>query len=210
MPFDMAQTQIDSLLERYLALLDEYTQLREQLSRCQSDVFHSLARANFSAERSMRYGRDHYDERMQASRRLNIVEEGDGEGLKFEVVNVSKVEAKEEADKEDDEDERDEKEADIEGEEKEESAEGEPKVAKEKKPVDPLFWFGLFPPSHLRNVQAHSIEAAEAIIPRLVTVNTEMQNIEIEVRRARKKRAKATEKQTKADTLHAAPAVEAS
>ncbi|EEU43278.1 uncharacterized protein NECHADRAFT_83856 [Fusarium vanettenii 77-13-4] len=66
------QQHIDALLERYLGLLDEYTQLRKSLSQLQSNVYQNIARANFAGERGMRYGQDHYDERMQAIRLLDI------------------------------------------------------------------------------------------------------------------------------------------
>lgn len=78
----MDQDHIDALLERYLSLLDEYTRLRTRLATLQSGVFHGIARANFSAERGFRYGRDHYDDRMQATRLLRIAvrEERTGTG----------------------------------------------------------------------------------------------------------------------------------
>lgn len=64
---------IDALLAHYLSLLDEYTTLRAALNTLQAGLYQHLARANFSAERGVRrYGRDYYDERMQASRRVCI------------------------------------------------------------------------------------------------------------------------------------------
>ncbi len=75
---------VDALLERYLGLLDEYTALRASLGALQAAMYHSLARANFAAERGLRYGPDHYDDRMQARRRLRIAaaaaSEGEGDG----------------------------------------------------------------------------------------------------------------------------------
>ncbi|KAI1263997.1 hypothetical protein F5Y18DRAFT_428493 [Xylariaceae sp. FL1019] len=62
------QTKIDTLLEHYLNLLHEYTTLRSELNSLQTGIYQSIARANFSAERGVWYGRDFYDERMQASR----------------------------------------------------------------------------------------------------------------------------------------------
>ena len=70
-------TQIDALLARYLFLLDEYTTLRSSLSSLQAGMYQNLARANFSAERGMRYGKEYFDERMVASRRV-VVRIGDG------------------------------------------------------------------------------------------------------------------------------------
>ena len=70
---------IDALLERYLGLLHEYGELRAELSALQAGVYADIARANFAAERGLRYGADHYDGRMRASRRLRLrVGSGDG------------------------------------------------------------------------------------------------------------------------------------
>jgi hypothetical protein len=82
---------IDSLLEQYLQLLDQYADLRSQLSVAQSSVplsptylrntaskltpnqiHQHIARANFSAERGIRYGEELYDARMRASRLCRI------------------------------------------------------------------------------------------------------------------------------------------
>lgn len=64
---------LDSLLETYLGLLDEYTNLRTQLSKLFSDGFFSLARANHISPNlgsGRRYGEEGYDERMKAQRRV--------------------------------------------------------------------------------------------------------------------------------------------
>ena len=203
----MDQEGIDSLLERYLSLIDEYTQLRERLSRCQSSVFHDIARANFSAERSMRYGRDHYDERMQALRKIEFERSTENGSITFGVVDARSPDA-ENTRPEDEQAENDEAtdRPDVEGEPEPATA----TKAKEKGPVDPLRWFGLFAPMPLRSAQAQSVDAVENIIPRLVTVSHEMQNVEIEVRRARKKRTKAAEKRTKDEATPAGTTVEAS
>ncbi|KAI0862620.1 hypothetical protein F4860DRAFT_471217 [Xylaria cubensis] len=68
----MDQDHIDSLLERYLHLLHEYTSLRDELATLQMGMYQNIARANFAAERGLRFGQDYYDDRMQASRRLAI------------------------------------------------------------------------------------------------------------------------------------------
>ncbi|KAI0202201.1 hypothetical protein F4808DRAFT_82444 [Astrocystis sublimbata] len=68
----MDDNHIDNLLERYLHLLHEYTSLREELTTLQNGMYQNIARANFAAERGMRFGQDNYDDRMQASRRLYI------------------------------------------------------------------------------------------------------------------------------------------
>ncbi|KAK3296146.1 uncharacterized protein B0H64DRAFT_461081 [Chaetomium fimeti] len=70
---------IDALLTGYLSLLDEYTALRHTLHALQARMYHDLARANFAAERGVRrYGRDYYDGRMQAGRRVRVCDGGGG------------------------------------------------------------------------------------------------------------------------------------
>lgn len=190
------QQTIDSLLHRYLLLLDQYTTLRARLSSLQSSLFRDIARANFSAERGLRYGQDHYDERMQALRVLSIRE---GEAEDVPVFEVKRQDGEKEVEEQD----KDKKaESEWESEEKEaeegDGAEEDEKHQDEtpaKKPTavrkDPLRWFGLLTPQSLRSAQASSIEAVEKIIPQLASINKEMAHIEIEVRRAKKKRAKA-------------------
>ncbi|KAK8140380.1 hypothetical protein PG984_000446 [Apiospora sp. TS-2023a] len=220
---------IDHLLEQYLHLLHEYTSLRAELNKLQAGLYQNLARANFAAERGMRYGQDQYDDRMQASRRVNVALPSSSVCPTFEMVNVeedddaadttsekktaqapsvskSEVAASEEEEKVTQGGANSSRQA-AEGPEggegmKEEAAEPIASSAKETKPKtsepkakkkskDPLRWFGLITPMPLRQAQAQSVQAVEEIIPRLVSINAEMAQVEIEVRRARKKRAKA-------------------
>ncbi|KAK8156038.1 hypothetical protein IWX90DRAFT_516941 [Phyllosticta citrichinensis] len=69
--------RLDDLLKRYLELLDQYTQAREQLSTELSAGYIALAKANFNAPNRVRYGRDFYDERTQALRTVTIEERDD-------------------------------------------------------------------------------------------------------------------------------------
>lgn len=195
---------IDSLLERYLGLLDEYTTLRARLSQLQTGMFQHLARANFSAERGMRYGPDFYDERMQALRQVSISTTGGGLPI-FTVSHSSRTRG-------DDDDDPSSQNPPSDGvspaeEEKKaaaaEEAAGEKPVpagddkadseAGPKKQIaarDPLRWFGVLTPLSLRQTQACAAEAVDEVIPRLASLSAEMQDLEIQVRRARKKRAK--------------------
>ena len=222
---------IDALLTHYLALLDEYTTLRGTLHTLQSRMFHDLARANFAAERGVRrYGRDYYDGRMQAGRRVHVSSssdgaaaaaaarmtvvgggdeegegeggvrgsrgEGEGEGVVFRVAVYPPSEraggGKEAEDGPgtgDGAGNGEEKLAEREG---SDAAPDDGEGGKETvKPVDPLRWFGILTPLPLRQAQGHAIKAVEEIIPRLATLSTAMAAVELEVRRARKKRAKA-------------------
>ncbi|KXH30881.1 hypothetical protein CSIM01_01475 [Colletotrichum simmondsii] len=210
----METNHIDSLLERYLVLLDEYTALRERLSGTQAGMYQNIARANFSAERGVRYGPDYYDERMRASRTLEVAVDDRGVP-RFEVVKVvegadvvtePKTESTEAtaaaAKKNDDVDEAPSVEpegvasvgggqTEKEAEKKDEAENEKEKTKQKKKSNDPLRWFGILAPMPLRQAQSLSVQAVQDIIPRLVSVDAEMKDIEIEVRRARKRRAKA-------------------
>ncbi|KAK1727304.1 hypothetical protein CaCOL14_006390 [Colletotrichum acutatum] len=214
----METNHVDSLLERYLVLLDEYTTLRERLSRTQAGMYQNIARANFSAERGVRYGPDYYDERMRASRTLELAVDDRGVP-RFEVVRAAEGDdavteprtetteaaaAAAAARRNDDVDEAPSMEAEgvtsVGEEQMEKEAEKEEEVEKEnekakqkkkKKSNDPLRWFGILAPMPLRQAQTLSVQAVQDIVPRLVSVDAEMKDIEIEVRRARKRRAKA-------------------
>lgn len=216
-----ATSAVDALLERYLALLDEYTSLRAELSRLQAATFQHLARANFAAERGARYGADAYDERMQAIRTV-VIGEGplqeqqeqqqqneavDGVPT-FQVVvagadGCGNTAAAAAAATDTAEPERKEKEEKSKEEEEVADDESSPSSSSERpdgaeqarRPPDakrdPLRWFGVLTPPALRQTQACAIEAVGRVVPRLATVDAAMRAVEIEVRRARKKRAKA-------------------
>ncbi|CRK30552.1 hypothetical protein HYQ46_008902 [Verticillium longisporum] len=177
----MDTDHIDELLERYLGLLDQYTNLRAALNEVQSAVYQNLARANFSAERGVRYGPDYYDERMQATRILDV-EGSDSDAPRFSSILVDEPEQPKPA-PEPEAKHEDEHEASTE-------TQAEEKTTKPR-PRDPLRWFGILAPMPLRQAQAQAVSAVEDIVPQLVTVDAEMKDLEIQIRRARKKRAKA-------------------
>ncbi|RYP92131.1 hypothetical protein DL770_001712 [Monosporascus sp. CRB-9-2] len=222
----MANTDaaIDALLERYLHLLHEYTALREQLNALQAGMYRDIARANFAAERGMRYGPDHYDERMRASRRVAITTttttatDDDANApapaptISFETITWEEEEepdatpptsapapsaglppeaAAGASSLDGGASEAEEVKDDGVGVTGDAARPHHPEKKKEMRRRDPLRWFGLLTPMALRQAQAQSIRAVEQVIPRLVSVNAEMARVEIEVRRARKKRAKA-------------------
>ncbi|KAK1751818.1 hypothetical protein QBC47DRAFT_364171 [Echria macrotheca] len=247
------QKDIDTLLERYLSLLDEYVALQAKLAHLHGAIYHHLARANFSAPRGVRYGADYYDGRMQAVRRVNItIQEKSGESV-FEIIDrdaatttttaesesgssssspsspssASKEKSGSGSDSDSDSDYRAEEEVEVEkgeqnrsgsgsGSDEKKKAESESESSSEsqsqsqsqsqsgsqsggedepkqqtRKSKDPLRWFGILTPMPLRQAQKLAVESVEDVIPRLATVNAEMAAVELEVRRARKKRAKA-------------------
>lgn len=169
------QRHINDLLRRYLRLLDEYMRLRALLSGLQADVHQQIARANFSAERGTRYGQDHYDGRMRATRRLGI-RRGDAGTPVFAVRGAG------------------------------EPADGEQAAPAARR--DPLRWFGLPAPAVLRRAQGSAVAAVERAVPQLASVHAEMLGVEAEVRRARKRRAKALASARKAEETSRPEAVE--
>ncbi|KAK2032721.1 hypothetical protein LX32DRAFT_649829 [Colletotrichum zoysiae] len=209
----METDHLDNLLERYLVLLDKYMVLRERLGKAQAGMYQNIARANFSAERGIRYGPDYYDERMRASRVLEI--SADGRGVpRFEVVKPADTGTLSETAEVEDEAETREARGQEVGERapcgvdeapldesETRSSDGAKGEAQEKEDgrtkkhmktsKDPLRWFGILAPLPLRQAQTLSVQAVQDIIPQLVSVDAEMKDVEIEVRRARKRRAKA-------------------
>jgi hypothetical protein len=194
--------QIDALLERYLVLLDEYTTLRTRLATLQSGIYQDVARANFGADRGIRYGQDFYQAResLMALRRLEITRLKDKEDHNHLVPSFKVVEWRPDVQKEqrggseDGIDGLNEKEDDGDG-----AAEQEPKdegkektkAKRDNKEQNPLQWFGFMAPQALRSAQSHAITLVQEVIPRLASVTAEMLDVEIEIGRARKKRAKA-------------------
>lgn len=249
---------IDALLEQYLDLLDQYTTLRTELNNIQASVYQHISRANFSAERGIRYGKDFYDERMQASTILEISASSSDELHTFSVIRNTSA-SHSESPRQPKEDARsnetvqqdpklrqgedtkppsaekghstgnnktplddlngeelqnintlekgiqdlnlkakegpvnDEK-APSAHEEDERSSPAEDEKGKEIKPFKtPLSWFGILTPGgqSLRAAQAASTSMLTSIIPQIATVDREMKELEIRIRRARKFRAKA-------------------
>ncbi|KAI1815990.1 hypothetical protein GGS20DRAFT_540426 [Poronia punctata] len=202
----MDQDHIDSLFERYLHLLHEYTSLREELTALQTGVYQDIARANFAAERGVRYGKDSYDGRMQALRRV-VINVGDDEGQgqdemvpNFAVVtpssspggNSTAEKVKSEGNDETQQHPQKDEEADnTSSSNKHAQKQTATTTTTTTQPRDPLRWFGMLTPAPLRQAQTRSVRAVEEVIPRLASVNARMGALEIEIRRARKKRAKA-------------------
>lgn len=69
-------SRLDTLLERYLVFLDQYTSLRTELSASLSAGFFALAQANRNATSTLgagrRYGEEGFDVRMKARRMITI------------------------------------------------------------------------------------------------------------------------------------------
>ncbi|KAJ0422134.1 hypothetical protein BJY00DRAFT_97448 [Aspergillus carlsbadensis] len=70
---------LDTLLERYLELLDKHQKLQGELASRLSSGFLSLAQANYTCHPGRRYGADYYDERMKATRKVSLQPPSAGE-----------------------------------------------------------------------------------------------------------------------------------
>jgi len=167
--------EIDRLLEHYLTLLHQYDALRSDLSTLQSSIQQDIARANFDAQRGVRYGRDLYDQRVQAARLCRVTARPETGAALFEIAAVGGV---------------------LDGEEKrtdapKEEGEADEQAARTSRSRDPIRMFGILAPRALRRAQGGAVKMVEDVVPRLVSLDAEMKEVEIGIRRARKRRAKA-------------------
>ncbi|KAL8777414.1 MAG: hypothetical protein Q9194_002572 [Teloschistes cf. exilis] len=163
---------LDDLLERYLNLVHQYHAQQQSLTDDLSSGYFSLAQANFSSPNRIRYGQDFYDDRMQASITLNfdsnpLASQGSGEATVSVSIHQSIPRSTEM---------RDEKlpDADTENE-------------TEAPATDPVRWFGILVPSTLRASQNSFKTAVAEKVPSLVNISSEMKELEVEIRRTRKK-----------------------
>lgn len=230
---------IDSLLEKYLQLLDQYTELRSQLGVAQSSVplsstfqipqasrltlnqiHQHIARANFSAERGIRYGEELYDARMQASRLCRITVPTHGEGppehgttaSTTAFFTLSTFAPHEEVEQTSDGAQQEQSESagvealkldDLDLAEKTPAEDtgrdtGNVKATDDTtKGRNPLRMFGILTPPSLRLAQATSLKTVSTLIPAIMNLDFQMKEVEIQIRRSRKHKLKAEREQTK-------------
>ena len=150
--------------------------------------FHqSIARANLASDRGIsRYGADRYDGRMQASRLCQITVSSTSEPLLDTTRTESEGEEKSEENPQ-------------ETEPLPETSTSVPTTRLEFSTVtatestsNPILMFAALPPPTLRSAQKDTISMVSTI-PKLVSVDREMKEIEIQIRRARKYKLKAEE-----------------
>ncbi|APA14942.1 predicted protein [Sclerotinia sclerotiorum 1980 UF-70] len=170
-------SEIDRLLEQYLHLLDQYSSLRSELSSLSSSMYINLSRANFMPQNGIRYDTSFYHDRIQAQRLCTVTipeNASNTQSVKltapalFAINETSSSKSESDLSKND--------------------TNGEDTKTVFKK--DPLRMFGLFTPQALKNTQGDSIKMMD-VIPKLVTTEKAMEDLEIRIRRARKYRGKA-------------------
>jgi hypothetical protein len=162
-----------------------------------SQINQHLARANFTADRGIRYGADTYAARMQATRRCRVPpsepfvspERPDG-STTASTLAFTVVKAEQETEQRD---ERKDEAGEGTEEEKErgENEDGEEREKNQARKDDPIRMFGILTPPALRLAQAEAIKMVETLVPRIITLDTAMKELEIQIRRARKQKAKA-------------------
>lgn len=187
---------IENLLAEHLGLVDEYDQIRRSFCTLHTSAQQHLARANFTAARGIRYGKDLYDSRMQALRLCRITEDVEKSKLAF-AIYMKDIEKEHQ---------------NLPLEEKvtknpvESTYASSPKTASsadntgEKTKAnasstipDPIRMFGILIPQSLRWAQGDFIKIVY-LIPRLVEINVELAEIEVKIRRIQKYRAEAKAK----------------
>jgi len=179
---DTLSQRLDELLEQYLHLLDQYTVLREELSKSFSSGFFSLAHAQRASTlgAGRRYGHEYYDERMKAQRVVKIDEERQPDGLVWNVgrkvaPTMTAGDAGSRA--------KEEHAAVQPGEKHEQMEENNKKERRKQDPAtrDPITWFGILAPSSLRQCQSHFTDAVENQIPNLLSVESDMRRVEDQI-----------------------------
>lgn len=186
---DTLSQRLDELLEQYLHLLDQYTLLREELSKSFSSGFFSLAHAQRASTlgAGRRYGQEYYDERMKAQRMVKVDEEYQPDGLVWKVGRkvapaTTAGDAGSRAKEEDA--------AAVQPSEKHEQVEENNKKEWPKQDPatrDPITWFGILAPSSLRQCQSHFTSAVENQIPDLLSVESDMRQVEDQIWALREK-----------------------
>ncbi|KAF3482344.1 uncharacterized protein GIQ15_05103 [Arthroderma uncinatum] len=169
---------IDDLLERYLGLLDQQQKLQEAIGKQFANGFFSLARANHSCPPGRRYGEDYYDERMKATKHVEItMNEAVRSKSAASLVDLSSpafkietIEIKHDPTTDDN--------KGAPGNEAEPSG---TKAKTKTKSSNPLHWFGILVPPPLRNAQESFSGAVAGPIPALAGVVSEMREVERKV-----------------------------
>ncbi|CCH46525.1 Coiled-coil domain-containing protein [Wickerhamomyces ciferrii] len=137
----------EALIIDYLETLDNYTTRQEQLNNELKEGYIQLSRANYvSHSLSKPYGKDYWDERVKAIRKVAIGEE-------FKIVDVDDVSKKENKDKV----------GNIRNRKQKENDEKKVKEVKVKK-YNPINMFGVLVPLQLRQSQSNFIKGLDHIV----------------------------------------------
>ncbi|TIA13645.1 hypothetical protein D6C80_06173 [Aureobasidium pullulans] len=214
MGVDELRDQLDALWEKHLTLLDSYHQAQQQLARHFSSGFFDLAQATFKSTSRVRYGQEYYDDRMQATRRFEAsTNDNDVPCLALKADDTSpstdtsnehstksgeKSSDKEAKKKKTEEPEQqptppstppgdpDEEEPSKEQEEQDTSKTTSHQDKAQKKPRDPLHWYGILVPPALRASQKSFISAVESPLIEAANSAQALRLVAVEIRKLRK------------------------
>ncbi|KAI5846267.1 hypothetical protein DFP73DRAFT_511339 [Morchella snyderi] len=189
----MSADHLDELMLAYLDTIDTYQSQSAALASGFSNGFMALAQANFNTP-GRRFGQDSYDERMAATRGVEIRQRGEGGGeaeeeegvITFHGLRIPLAAATaesesggvraEEAPKEEDggggDDDGDDSETETPG-----GSECGEKPVEKPDPRDPLRWFGILVPRALRTAQTEFTGCVE-LVPRLLTTLSRLSLLE--------------------------------
>lgn len=186
--------RLDTLLERYLNLLDEHEKARSQGHSDFRGGLFSLAEANFRSSSRVRFGQDLYDDKMQATFVLEhaAVSHSDsangsyGPYLKLHGQStVFKTQTPELPPSETTPEMSSEQQQDSHKSEAAVPEHEEDKVQQARAQQDPIRQFGVLVPPALRKAQASFRHAVDGWVE-AVNVSRELQCMELEIRRVRK------------------------
>jgi len=165
---------LDVLLERYLHLLDSYQTSRLNLTNQLCAGYFSLTQANFKSPNLVHYGQDSYDQRMQASAKIDIRNAYTATSPRVYLVTVPASLATISSESR-----SLTKPLIVAGE-----IQNEPSFRKatiEKPLCDPLNWFGILIPPTLRIAQASFKSALNEAVPNLINISVQMRDLEAKV-----------------------------
>ncbi|KAI6815291.1 hypothetical protein KC332_g10930 [Hortaea werneckii] len=196
--------RLDDLWIKYLDCLDRYQRAQESVQKAFSSGFFSLAQANFKSSAGRRYGQDFYDERMKASKRVQILENDDDRVLTISTnpavapgdsseVSQHETEASQQpsppstpAPEDEDVKAADNSERSTILDDRQDQDSEKPGVTRQSAPRSPLTWFGILTPRELRSAQQSFSSAISIPTESAVNAAREMRQLEAEINRTRK------------------------
>ncbi|THW81460.1 hypothetical protein D6D18_08793 [Aureobasidium pullulans] len=213
MGVDELRDQLDALWEKHLTLLDSYHQAQQQLARHFSSGFFDLAQATFKSTTRVRYGQEYYDDRMQATRRFEastndndlpcLALKADATSPPTDTSNEHSTKSTEKQPVE----ESEKKKTDRQEQQptppstpppgteerlsEEQEEQDKPKTTShqdkaQKKPRDPLHWYGILVPAALRASQKSFISAVESPVIEAANSAQALRLVAVEIRKLRK------------------------
>lgn len=175
------EQKLDGQCEEYLGLLHEYTAARERLAKLSSDGYFSLAQANFATPNRTRFGQDQYDERMQATRAVQV-EPSQHDAASFVLTSPYKLNVEPSMGRLT----GDSAGGDRESEDQEGGSEPRTSLVQVQ---DPIRWFGILVPQALKSCQAAFIDVV-ACTAATASLDSTMKALEVEIRRTKKRLSK--------------------